>query len=184
MDVDAAAASCCRSSTTRCGRRLPRARPRRDGRAPRRELFTLVDKKHKIYRKRPWDQRSRRSAAVYDAAAAAGAAERRRAEPRGDVRLVQTEANRVMLDRYSPPGVVVNEDLDIVQFRGKTGRVPRARAGRRQPQPAEAGARGPAARPARRAAVGPQDAQARPQGRPARALERRLARASTSRSSR
>jgi two-component system CheB/CheR fusion protein len=83
------------------------------------ELFALLDKKHKIYRKRPWD---------HALAVPSGYELPRRVklppaarEARGDVRLVQTEANRLMLDRYSPPAVVVTEDLDIVQFRGKTG---------------------------------------------------------------
>lgn len=32
----------------------------------------------------------------------------------------QREADRVLLGRYAPPGVLVNENLDIVQFRGRT----------------------------------------------------------------
>ena len=31
------------------------------------------------------------------------------------------EADRILLSRYAPPGVVINGDLDIVQFRGDTG---------------------------------------------------------------
>jgi two-component system CheB/CheR fusion protein len=31
------------------------------------------------------------------------------------------EAERILLSRYTPPAVVVNENLDIVQFRGDTG---------------------------------------------------------------
>ena len=31
---------------------------------------------------------------------------------------VQREADRVVLEEYGPPGVVVNEDLEIVHFRG------------------------------------------------------------------
>jgi two-component system CheB/CheR fusion protein len=84
------------------------------------ELFALVDKKYKIYRKRPWDHSLAVPMADYvlprrtrTAAAAT--------EAQGDVRLVQSEANRVMLDRYGPPAVLVTEELDIVQFRGKTG---------------------------------------------------------------
>ena len=34
---------------------------------------------------------------------------------------VQSEADRLMLARYAPAGVVVNEQLEIVQFRGATG---------------------------------------------------------------
>ncbi len=33
----------------------------------------------------------------------------------------QKNADDVLLEKYAPPGVVVNEDLDIVQFRGATG---------------------------------------------------------------
>jgi two-component system CheB/CheR fusion protein len=33
---------------------------------------------------------------------------------------LQREADRVLLGRYSPPGVLVNENLDVVQFRGRT----------------------------------------------------------------
>ncbi|MGZ8244368.1 chemotaxis protein CheB [Methylomagnum sp.] len=33
----------------------------------------------------------------------------------------QREADRLLLDRYSPPGVLVNGDLNILQFRGRTG---------------------------------------------------------------
>src|SRR5262249_41480506 len=32
----------------------------------------------------------------------------------------QREADRVLLGRYAPPGVLVNESLDILHFRGKT----------------------------------------------------------------
>src|SRR5262249_6212036 len=35
---------------------------------------------------------------------------------------VQSEANRLILDRYAPPGVIVNDELRIIQFRGQTGR--------------------------------------------------------------
>ncbi|MDH5392487.1 MAG: PAS domain-containing protein [Gammaproteobacteria bacterium] len=34
---------------------------------------------------------------------------------------IQREADRIILKKYSPPGVVVNEDLDVLQFRGHTG---------------------------------------------------------------
>src|SRR6185503_11930185 len=35
---------------------------------------------------------------------------------------VQAEANRLVLDRYAPPGIIVDSDLQIVQFRGQTGK--------------------------------------------------------------
>jgi two-component system, chemotaxis family, CheB/CheR fusion protein len=34
---------------------------------------------------------------------------------------VQHEANRLMLERYAPPGVIVDQDMQILQFRGQTG---------------------------------------------------------------
>jgi two-component system CheB/CheR fusion protein len=34
---------------------------------------------------------------------------------------LQTEANRIVLSRYAPAGVLVDEELQIVQFRGHTG---------------------------------------------------------------
>lgn len=34
---------------------------------------------------------------------------------------IQREADRIILKKYSPAGVVVNEDLDVLQFRGHTG---------------------------------------------------------------
>src|SRR5206468_10584276 len=34
---------------------------------------------------------------------------------------IQNEATRLLLSRYSPPGVLVDNDLKIVQFRGHTG---------------------------------------------------------------
>jgi two-component system CheB/CheR fusion protein len=84
------------------------------------ELFSLVDKKHKIYRKRPWDHALALPATGYELPPRPRLPSAPN-EPRGDARLVQTEANRVMLDRFSPPGVLVTEDMEIVQFRGKTG---------------------------------------------------------------
>jgi two-component system, chemotaxis family, CheB/CheR fusion protein len=40
---------------------------------------------------------------------------------RGDARAAQSEADRILQERYAPPGVVVDDDLQIVQFRGHTG---------------------------------------------------------------
>jgi two-component system CheB/CheR fusion protein len=84
------------------------------------ELFSVVDKKHKIFRKRPWDGALVMPTSGYEQPRRPHHTPAPR-EAVGDRRLVQTEANRVMLDRYSPPAVLVTEDLDIVQFRGKTG---------------------------------------------------------------
>ena len=65
---------------------------------------------------------------------------RARADDRRTEKVLQGEAEpRSSSTATRPPGVVVDADLQIVQFRGQTGRVPRARAGRGQPEPAEDG---------------------------------------------
>lgn len=86
------------------------------------ELFALSDKRHKIYRKRAV-QLTPGAVPVSSYPLA------RPSLPRGtlltngasEVRAIQNEANRILLDRYSPCGVLVNDDLEIVQFRGHTG---------------------------------------------------------------
>jgi two-component system CheB/CheR fusion protein len=84
------------------------------------EYFTLVDRKHKIYSKRN--------------VAAVGALEfgfgvqspdvmpalAPSATQRATTNLASL-AERKILELYGPPGVVVNEDLDVVHIRGRTG---------------------------------------------------------------
>jgi two-component system CheB/CheR fusion protein len=87
-----------------------------------RDLFDLVDTKNKIYAKKAgapnhvvlpatgkrWDGVARESAETRALAEAASAPD------------PQREADRILLNRYAPPGVVVNDQFDIVQFRGDT----------------------------------------------------------------
>jgi len=83
-------------------------------------LFSLVDKKYRIHRKRP----SGTSSAVtfpVDHAVAAVASKKMRAELPSVDKVLQTEVNRIINDRFAPPGVVVDADMQIVQFRGQTG---------------------------------------------------------------
>ena len=90
------------------------------------ELFELADKKHKIYRKKP-DASSFNlhftSAPRPDEIHAVDAIERDAvAGERAKTPLeVQREADRLLLARYVPPAVVVNDRLDILQTRGHTG---------------------------------------------------------------
>jgi two-component system CheB/CheR fusion protein len=83
-----------------------------------RELFEVEDAKHKIYRKRtntgtgvvvPVQRPSQATTAPVPA----------RTREAGDVD-PQREADRIVLSRYAPPGVVLNADLEILQFRGET----------------------------------------------------------------
>ncbi|HVX13730.1 MAG TPA: CheR family methyltransferase [Pirellulales bacterium] len=88
-----------------------------------RDLFTVIDKKHRLYSKRP----------VYleplDLAFAEGRQPDRPSIPatakparEHPVRKnVQQEVNQLMLSKYAPPGVLVNDRFEIIQFRGQTG---------------------------------------------------------------
>jgi len=85
------------------------------------DSFTVEDKRHRIYKKKLLDE-GPRSAGYPMEYSAAPAAHRKPPEDRlTGVASIQNEANRLVLDRYAPPGVVVDESLQIVQFRGQTG---------------------------------------------------------------
>src|SRR5205085_10266745 len=84
------------------------------------DLFLLADKKHRLYRKRMVDGssafqfpvdfgRTRRDKPPHQTAEVAS------------IDNYRTEANRIILDRFAPPGVIVDTDLQILQFRGQTG---------------------------------------------------------------
>ncbi|HEV2425482.1 MAG TPA: chemotaxis protein CheB [Terriglobia bacterium] len=83
--------------------------------------FALIDKKNKIYAKKPSAMRLPTTFARSDYEA------ERQPLPRvsPDVAAVsfdvQKEAERVLLAKFAPAGVIVNSDLEIIQFRGRTG---------------------------------------------------------------
>jgi two-component system CheB/CheR fusion protein len=85
------------------------------------DLFALVDKKHKIYTKRAADRPVAMAMPSYTPPRRPSLPPPPGGEDRPDPRLAQNEANRVLLERFSPPGVLVDQNLDIVQFRGRTG---------------------------------------------------------------
>ena len=82
-------------------------------------LFTLTDKKFRIYRKKTSPRAATSLSVDYSAP---GVQKRRQAQdvPQPE-KALQTEVARIIFDRYAPPGVVVDADLQIVQFRGQTG---------------------------------------------------------------
>ncbi|MCK9374814.1 MAG: PAS domain-containing protein [Syntrophobacterales bacterium] len=86
------------------------------------EMFTLVDKKHKFYSKKDLPGRAplKFSLEAYpereDLSVPSLAPE---AMPSGSD--LMREADRIILARFAPAGVVVDEDLRILQFRGRTG---------------------------------------------------------------
>lgn len=89
------------------------------------ELFEMADKKQKIYRKKP-------NSTPVMFGLSLGAPDRDGASaptptppPRLSVPVkappeLQREADRLLLARYAPPAVVVNEQLEILQTRGRT----------------------------------------------------------------
>ncbi|HEV2248348.1 MAG TPA: CheR family methyltransferase, partial [Terriglobia bacterium] len=85
------------------------------------EYFSLVDKKHKLYRARP-GARSHIMDLGERASADVGPA-RRETEPElNDNFDWQKEANRILLTRFSPPGVIIDDEFKVVHFHGRTGR--------------------------------------------------------------
>jgi len=84
------------------------------------ELFTVVDREHRICSKKPGEP-----SRVFDLSVAAGYEKAMRAaagKPETQSRFdVQREADRIVLSQYAPAGIVVDENLHILHFRGQTG---------------------------------------------------------------
>lgn len=96
-------------------------------------LFNLVDKKHKLYSKKavtiPLTYEF--SASEYAAAAIETLEQMSWSSPDAGLKFnVIGEADRIVLDQYAPAGVIVNSDLEIIQFRGRTGAYLENAAGR------------------------------------------------------
>ncbi|HET8713956.1 MAG TPA: chemotaxis protein CheB [Gemmatimonadales bacterium] len=88
---------------------------------PFRELFEAEDIRHRFYTKKPALSR----VPIPVTLTRAPSERRSPSEPipgqgrRGED--VQREADRILLARYTPPGVLVTDELEILQFRGDTG---------------------------------------------------------------
>ena len=84
------------------------------------DLFAPVDKKHRIYLKRP----AAAPAPFAFGAPRAGGREGQEGKPvaakPGPREELPREADRILLARYAPAGVIVDEKDDIVEFRGET----------------------------------------------------------------
>lgn len=87
------------------------------------DAFEMVDKANRLYRRT--DSPSRLSFGNFvpnPNRSTSGTARLIVPEPpRRGQNEVQREADRVVLARYTPPGVVVDEQMRVVQFRGRTG---------------------------------------------------------------
>ena len=83
-------------------------------------LFALSDKKHRIHVKKNTAAAARELSAI-PVDHPALVPRRRPLATTGVESTLHAEVNRLILDRYAPAGVVVDSDLQILQFRGQTG---------------------------------------------------------------
>jgi two-component system CheB/CheR fusion protein len=86
------------------------------------DLFETLDSKHRIYSRKA----NGATLGALAFATPAGENTRRERPPRRIVENtvmtdMQREADRIALARYSPPSVLVNSEMEILQFRGDTG---------------------------------------------------------------
>jgi two-component system CheB/CheR fusion protein len=87
------------------------------------DLFDLVDKKHRIYAKKSGaTPLISEFSSNEHAASVQNNVKDDQGSPSGVVWLdIQKEADRIVVNKYAPPGVIINSKLDIIQYRGRTG---------------------------------------------------------------
>jgi two-component system CheB/CheR fusion protein len=86
------------------------------------ELFSLMDKKHRIFRKKAGVNPSAAELDVSPAPAGPdGASARPTSNGQAHTRVILNEANRIVMERYAPPSVLVDQNFHVVQFNGQTG---------------------------------------------------------------
>ncbi len=83
------------------------------------ELFELADKKSKIYTRHAGSRRHAPQFLLEEQHALDARDVNRQVEDWTETELLR-EADRIILGKYAPVGVVVDDDLNIVQFRGRT----------------------------------------------------------------
>jgi two-component system CheB/CheR fusion protein len=86
------------------------------------DLFVLADRKHKIYTRRATPTRMHIEVGFgeYHVERPLETARKAAADAAQDSHDVQKEADRLVLDRFAPSGVIINDHLEILQFRGRT----------------------------------------------------------------
>jgi two-component system, chemotaxis family, CheB/CheR fusion protein len=82
--------------------------------------FTLIEKKYRIYQKKQTSARLITYFTGVDHSLRRGG-DQRAARPTPPVLSVDKEVERVLVNRFVPASIVVNGEMEIVQFRGKTG---------------------------------------------------------------
>ena len=81
------------------------------------EMFEVIDRTHKIYRRK---RGARANDLDFQKRAVVAPVERQRKEEPLQQGNPFREADRIVLSRYSPPGILINDDYDVLQFRGRT----------------------------------------------------------------
>ncbi len=85
------------------------------------DLFSLVDRRHKLYRKKPTAYRPSLAFSYQEPVAGWPEEPRQRLKRAPPAEDPQHEADRLVLAHYGPPGVIINEGMEILHFRGHTG---------------------------------------------------------------
>lgn len=88
------------------------------------DLFSLVDKKYRVYAKKAVTNPSLFAFSAREHAASVPNHIEKHAPGSLDGNSwldVQKEADRIVVNKYAPPGVIINSKMDIIQFRGRTG---------------------------------------------------------------
>jgi two-component system CheB/CheR fusion protein len=85
------------------------------------ELFSLVDRRNKFYRKKAVSYRPSLSFTYREPVAERHEDGRPRLKRGMLEQEPQREADRLVLARYGPPGVIINDAMEILHFRGHTG---------------------------------------------------------------
>ena len=85
------------------------------------ERFSLVSKKHRLYRKHVTRFSDRPDISMHFSPVRGIPVTPKPVETR-PTSTIPAEAQRLLLERYTPPGVIVGDDLRIIQFLGHTGR--------------------------------------------------------------
>jgi two-component system CheB/CheR fusion protein len=86
----------------------------------RQELFSPVDKTNKVFARSAVPTRLRLVSARMASAAGTGFEVAGAADPAHSAAAVSRQADTLLLAHYAPPGVIVNEQLEVLEFRGHT----------------------------------------------------------------
>ncbi|BAY08280.1 chemotaxis protein CheB [Calothrix sp. NIES-2098] len=84
------------------------------------DLFSLTDRKNKIYTRKMAPTRLGIDLIASNYPIEVNTPQSSVSENGWNELEMQKEADRIVLDRYAPVGVVINKDLEILQFRGQT----------------------------------------------------------------